>query len=116
MSEPVIDEATLRELQDAAGADFVSELVSTFLAEAPGMLGALRLALTQGDADGFRRAAHSLKSNGQTFGATRLAELARELELGGLAALGGSGDATLERLAQALDEAAAALQALCDGR
>ena len=31
----------------------------------------------------FRRAAHSLKSNGETFGATALAALARELELDG---------------------------------
>ena len=36
------------------------------------------------DADRFRRAAHSLKSNSNTFGALRLAALARELELNGL--------------------------------
>ena len=36
-----------------------------------------------GDADRFRRAAHSLKSNSHVFGAMPLGALARELELGG---------------------------------
>ena len=36
------------------------------------------------DAERFRRAAHSLKSNAQTFGARRLADAARALELGGI--------------------------------
>ena len=116
MPSPIIDAAAFAELQDSAGADFAGELADTFIAEAPGMLQALRSALAQGDADGFRRAAHSLKSNAQTFGATRLAALARELELGGLSALGSSGEAALERLTQAVDEAAAALQALCHGQ
>ena len=41
-------------------------------------------ALAAGDAERFRRAAHSLKSNSNTFGALALGALARELELGGL--------------------------------
>ena len=48
------------------------------------MLAELRTALGAQDADTFRRAAHSLKSNSNTFGATKLAEMARDLELGGL--------------------------------
>jgi HPt (histidine-containing phosphotransfer) domain-containing protein len=34
----------------------------------------------RGDADGLRRAAHTLKSNAATFGAAALAELCQELE------------------------------------
>ena len=41
--------------------------------------------LATGEADAFRRTAHSLKSNGNTFGAITLAGLAREIELGGIA-------------------------------
>ncbi len=74
----------VRRARATAGADFVPELVDTFLADAPGMLGALRRALADDDAALFRRTAHSLKSNGNTFGAMRLGSLARELELGGL--------------------------------
>lgn len=83
MSDATIDRATFSELQEAAGADFVKELVQTFLEEAPLMLRSLRDALAAGDADVFRRSAHSLKSNSQTFGALPLGEMARALELGG---------------------------------
>ncbi|MBI3369416.1 MAG: Hpt domain-containing protein [Burkholderiales bacterium] len=83
--DPVlIDLATFHELQATAGADFVTELVDTFLEEAPQMLAELEQALAAGAADRFRRAAHSLKSNSHTFGALSLGALARELELGGL--------------------------------
>ncbi len=84
MSVPTIDMATFTELQANAGEDFVAELVLAYLEEAPPMLAELRSAQSAQSADPFRRAAHSLKSNSSAFGATRLAELARELELGGL--------------------------------
>jgi HPt (histidine-containing phosphotransfer) domain-containing protein len=48
------------------------------------MLGDLRTALGAGNADQFRRAAHSLKSNSNTFGAHELAAIAKDLELSGL--------------------------------
>ncbi|HEX5804367.1 MAG TPA: Hpt domain-containing protein [Azospira sp.] len=109
MSEPVIDEATFRELQETAGAEFVAELVDTFVEEAPGMLAALRQARATGDADAFRRAAHSLKSNSLTFGATALAAAARALELGGI-----SSDAAVDGLQSAYDAAAQRLKELRD--
>ena len=80
----VIDPHAFDDLQANAGADFVVELVDTFAEEAPHMLAEMRGALADGAAERFRRAAHSLKSNSSTFGATRLAEMARTLELGGL--------------------------------
>ncbi len=80
MPDEVIDRVVFAELQSAAGPEFVAELIGTFLEEAPAMLTEMRVASTQGDADGFRRAGHSLKSNAQTFGATHLAALARDLE------------------------------------
>ena len=81
-----IDRTIFSELQDSAGADFVVELVGTFFEEAPQMIADLRSALATGDAERFRRAAHSLKTNAHTFGATALGAKARELELGGLPA------------------------------
>lgn len=84
MDTPLIDAATFAELQDATGADFVAELVGTFSQEAPALIREMQAAFTTAEVDSFRRAAHSLKSNAQTFGATRLAEQARALELGGL--------------------------------
>lgn len=81
MTSDVIDQAVYDELKEAAGAEFVVELVTAFLEEAPGMFDALRTALDAGDADGFRRAAHSIKSNAEVFGAHTLAVPARALEL-----------------------------------
>jgi len=107
MDQPTIDMATFKELQDNAGAEFVTELVVAFLEEAPPMLAELRKTLAAQQADVFRRAAHSLKSNSHTFGATRLGALARDLELGGLIAETGPLDALeaeYQRVAAALRE------------
>jgi HPt (histidine-containing phosphotransfer) domain-containing protein len=84
MSNSPIDLAAFRALEETAGADFVAELVDTFAAEAPLMLAEMRSARAAGDAGRFRRAAHSLKSNCNTFGALALGAEARALELKGL--------------------------------
>ena len=101
MADAIIELEVYRELQETAGADFVEELVDTFLEEAPGMLADLRAAHMAGSDERFRRAAHSLKSNSLTFGAAALAGQARALELGGA---GADAEAALS----ALDKAYAA--------
>ena len=111
MPEPTIDAATFAELQDAAGAEFVAELIGTFFEEAPTMLAELRSAQAAQAVDAFRRAAHSLKSNGHTFGATQLAAMARDLELGGLI----TDAAPLDALEAEYARVVAALKALSDG-
>ena len=108
MTQALSDPHTFDELQANAGADFVIELVDTFAEEAPGLLTELRSALAAGAAERFRRAAHSLKSNSSTFGATGLADLARALELGGLP----PDHAAVDTLERALKTTLAALQAL----
>jgi len=115
MSEAAIDKAVYAQLQDAAGAEFVAELVDTFLEEASGMLAELRSARAEDDAVRFRRAAHSLKSNGNTFGALKLATLARELELNGLNADPVRDAAALAALEVEHARAAAALKDLRHG-
>jgi HPt (histidine-containing phosphotransfer) domain-containing protein len=107
-----IDRATFEALKETTGAEFVVELVDTFLQEAPAMLDELRRTLAAKDADKFRRTAHSLKSNSNTFGALTLGAMARELELGGLAKASESGAQTLDALAQEYSRVAAALREL----
>ena len=110
MPDP-IDRTIFSELQDSAGADFVVDLLATFFEEAPQMIADLRSALAAGDAERFRRAAHSLKTNANTFGATSLGSMARQLELGGLPA-----DASgIDALQVLYDTAAAALKELARG-
>ncbi|MBK6863304.1 MAG: Hpt domain-containing protein [Ideonella sp.] len=110
-----IDRATFAELQDSAGAEFVTELVGTFLEDAPALIHELRSARAKGDAERFRRAAHSLKSNSHTFGATALGAMARELELKGLAADAAADAAAIEAIAASYAAAAAELKELCHG-
>jgi len=107
-----IDAATFRALQDTAGADFVGELVGTFLEEAPRMMVELKAAFDAGDAETFRRTAHSLKSNGLTFGALAFAAQAKTLELAGLAAARAQGGDPLAALKAEYGRAAAAMEAL----
>jgi HPt (histidine-containing phosphotransfer) domain-containing protein len=109
-----IDGETFAALRDATGGDFVRELVDTFLAEAPAMLADLRESLARGEADRFRRAAHSLKSNGNTFGALTLGTLAKDLELAGVAQVKDRGPSALADLEAEYLRVAASLAALRD--
>ena len=79
------------------------------------MLAELRAARAEDNAERFRRAAHSLKSNSNTFGAVRLTALARELELKGLDADPTRDAAGLAALEAEYARAAAALKALRNG-
>lgn len=76
-----IDQATFNELKQMSGADFINELIDAFLDDAPAMISQMQSALETKDVESFRRNAHSLKSNANTFGAVELAGLAKELEL-----------------------------------
>jgi len=115
MDESAIDKTVYAELQDTAGAEFVADLADTFIEEATGMLAELRSARTANHADRFRRAAHSLKTNGNTFGAMRLGALARDLELKGLDADPARDEAAIAALEVEYARAAAALKDLRDG-
>ncbi|MCV2370210.1 Hpt domain-containing protein [Roseateles oligotrophus] len=108
-----IDLPTFTDLQGAAGVEFVVELTETFLEEAPQQIQALHQALRCGDQAAFRRAAHTLKSNGSTFGALAFSALARELELSKLSDLGAEGALMLQRLEDEYRLAAQALKELC---
>jgi len=78
----IIDRATLSNLLATVGddMDFFNDLLSTFFDDAPKLLADMRRATETGQAEELRRAAHSLKSNSASFGATALAEMCKELE------------------------------------
>jgi HPt (histidine-containing phosphotransfer) domain-containing protein len=115
MDDSVIDRAIYAELRDTTGAQFMAELVDTFIEEGPGMLAELRAARAEGNAERFRRAAHSLKSNGRTFGAVKLTALARDFELKGLDADPAHDLAGLAALEAEYARVAAELKALRNG-
>jgi HPt (histidine-containing phosphotransfer) domain-containing protein len=78
----MLEPDALDKLMESTGGDpeFVAILLETFANDAPGLLDELRSGLEAGDTDSVRRAAHTLKSNAATFGATVLAEMCGELE------------------------------------
>jgi HPt (histidine-containing phosphotransfer) domain-containing protein len=112
VAEPLIDRRTYDALVDSVGDDFAVELVDTFLEEAPAMLAELRVAMRDGNHDAYRRVAHTLKSNSNTFGAFALGELARAAELGGLTGDPDADRAALDELEASYAAVAAALNEL----
>ncbi|HEY6041069.1 MAG TPA: GAF domain-containing protein [Anaerolineae bacterium] len=78
-----IDEKVFAEFSQNMGAEFIGVVIDAFLTDAPKLLEEMRQARRNGDAESFRRAAHSLKSNSANFGGVRLANLAAELEAAG---------------------------------
>lgn len=79
-----VDWSRLNELQrmEAEGMPgLVGRLVRTYLENSRRVLLELQAAMDAGDADGVRRAAHSVKSTSANVGANALSQLGRTLEL-----------------------------------
>lgn len=75
-----LEPGAVEDLRGLGGEEFLVEVIDTFLDDAPALISTLKASDERGDAEELRRTAHSLKSNGQTFGAKLFAELCRELE------------------------------------
>jgi HPt (histidine-containing phosphotransfer) domain-containing protein len=107
-----IDRAVFERLTTTMGGAFVVELIDTFREDAREQIATLGRALAGTDLETFRRAAHSLKSTSESFGASGLADLARELEARARAgSLEGAAD-RVEQIAAAYETAARALEEL----
>lgn len=78
----ILDQEALDALDEVTGGDaeFMAELVDTFLEDAPILIGDMWQALEDGNAQEVRRLSHGLKSNGRDFGATSFADMCAELE------------------------------------
>ena len=111
-AEPV----DLAQIEAAVGDPvFVRELISTFLNDAPGLVGTLRSSLEQRNSEELRRAAHTLKSNGRTFGAIELASLSEELEFSAHRGSLTSADDLVTRIEKEYARVAGALGAFVGG-
>jgi signal transduction histidine kinase/DNA-binding response OmpR family regulator len=109
-----IDESVLARLADGTGGDagFVSELIEQFVADTPALVVAARAGIDGGDAEGVRRAAHTLKSNAATFGAHELAGRSRDLEDAAKRGVLGDASAQVDAMARELDIVREALPAV----
>ena len=108
----VIDAATFEQLSGDMGADFIGELIDTYCEETPRLISDLQQALAQGNAELFRRSAHSIKSSSATFGALDFAALARELEMIGKAGTLAGSESKTAHLVNEYGDVARALQEL----
>jgi PAS domain S-box-containing protein len=84
-AQETLDHATLGALVSSLGGgdegrEAVRELIDTFLEDAATQMATLQGAVERGDNEAAGRTAHTLKSNGATFGAQPFAGLCRELE------------------------------------
>ena len=79
------------------------------------MIADLKDAAALEDSDRFRRAAHSIKSNAEVFGARHLSALAREMEVSELPTSKSATPTQLATLDEAYAKAATTLSEIVDG-
>ena len=115
MDQCVLDMTIFKELQETTGAEFVVDLTNSFIEDGPKMLQTLVDAVEKNDAVAFRRAAHSIKANANTFGAVKLSALARDLELNGIPEKYDAATISINSLYQAFKDAEKALRAIHHG-
>ena len=88
MEAPVIiDPETYYQLKDLMGADYIPEVIDTYIVETGDLIERMGQAMAQPDAAVFGRIAHSIKSSSASLGALAFSQQARELEM-----LGKAGD------------------------
>ncbi len=81
MPEELIDSEAWENVKMMVEPAFLVELIDVYLTDSVALIQQMRAAVAGSDAEGLRRAAHSLKSNSSTLGANHLAGLAREVEM-----------------------------------
>lgn len=78
--DQVLDPTTVQRLVEALSPTLVAELIQAFLEDSPSMVDTIRRAGPTADPGEVRLAAHTLRSNADTFGASDLASLCTNLE------------------------------------
>jgi HPt (histidine-containing phosphotransfer) domain-containing protein len=81
-----LDQATLNELRalDPEGSSgLLAQIITSYLNDAPNLIQQMHAALAGNDIVSLTRHAHSLKSTSLSLGASRVGQIAREIELAG---------------------------------
>jgi signal transduction histidine kinase/DNA-binding response OmpR family regulator/HAMP domain-containing protein len=117
VSPAVLDPRAMQRLRATLGkqADrMLPDLIEEFYQDAERLFGEARQALEQGQADGLRRASHTLKSTSATFGAMALSAVARDLEHRAREGVLEGADGQIARAEDEFARAKAALEAVRD--
>lgn len=106
----ILDRATLEELRDAVGSEVVTELVETYLQDAPNQHQAVVAAVDNQSPQALSRAAHRLKGSSMSLGLLQVRNLCGRLEELGRGGTIGEAPALLQELNQAMERAVSALR------
>ena len=79
LNQQALDE--LRALDPDGSGGLLAQIIHSYLSDAPDLMRQIQAALARRDLPALTRQAHSLKSTSASLGATRVSELARELEM-----------------------------------
>ena len=109
-ASPLLDHATLRDLDEALGPAFVAECITVYLDDSDRLRAGIEAALSGGGGTELVRAAHALGSASATVGAAALSRLCRRIERGG------ADESTAAELKETYTEAVTALRAERDQR
>ena len=110
----VIDQNLLSELREIMEDEFPS-LLRVFLSESQAQYDRLQQALAQGDFEGVRTNAHSLKGTSGNIGASQLRTLCQTMEYAAKEAQVEVCQPTLEQITSGLNAAHQEIQAVLDG-
>jgi len=115
---PPLDTTALKRLKDTLGSQaeaMFPVLLEDFFRDGARLLAAARTALEKNDTQELRRSAHTLKSNGATFGALRLSITAKELEFLAKQGILDGAAALIERTQQEFEKAKGFLEPYLKG-
>ena len=102
-----IDPAAVARLRRIGGVKLARDLITMYLELGPERIAALRVAVSNDDAAGVERAAHTMKSTAGNLGAVQLQQTAQQLET--KASQGAIDGAVVQRLEREYEQAIAAL-------
>jgi PAS domain S-box-containing protein len=97
----IVDYSVLNELNalaDEGDSSFLKGLIDSYLTNSEPLIGAMRNAVAQGDPDGLRLAAHTLRGSSRSIGVVRVGEISLELETMGRNGLVAGAEELLDQL------------------
>lgn len=113
---PIIEISTFSSLKESVGEDFIGELIAVYFDETPQLLSRLQKAFDEQDLETFTRAAHSIKSTSNSFGALQLGTMAKELEMMGRSGNLEGAPARVEALISMYEEVRQTLEEISHGK
>jgi HPt (histidine-containing phosphotransfer) domain-containing protein len=108
--DTILDPAQMDYLRSIGDDSFVSDMISSFIADITESIGPMRASVTENDVHQFRFCAHAFKSSAYNIGAAKLGELCGRLENITEGEFNQNSPVYLAKVERAVDEVTQALQ------